>query len=130
MKMDRFIKVMLVLIVLLLAFNCAKDINLSSNSGNSSTSSSNSGSRNSTTSSNASERNSSPSIFESSVEAATPPPFLQVGKTYGFGLGTSYRDGKVLEIQNTGWLKAENYNGVFWVNINACAAIAEIKPNS
>ncbi len=56
MKIDRFVKVTLVLIVLLLALNCAKDINPSSNSGSSNTLSNNSvnnsGSRNSTTSSN------------------------------------------------------------------------------
>ena len=134
MKIDRFVKVMLVLIGLLLAFNCAKDINLSSNSGgNSSNLPNNSGTRNSPTSSNASGRNSSSSIFESSVEAATPPSFVEVGKKYRVLFGPedvgSAMVFKVLEIQPSGWVKGEilsafdnsprGFNA--WINLNqAC----------
>lgn len=132
MKMDRFVKTTLVLIVLLLALNCAKDINFSSNSGNSATISSNSGnspvnnssSRNSINSSNVSGKTSSPSIFETSVEAAPPPPIIQVGKTYGLTIGATGAGGgyiivKVLEIQSSGWVKVEyGTSSEAWVNFN------------
>jgi hypothetical protein len=105
MKVDRFVKVMLVLIAVLLALNCAKDLNLSSNSrGSSSNLSPNSGRGNSAASSNTSGGNSRPVVFESSVEAAVPPSFLQVGKSYQFpGLPASSVE--VLEIQSPGWVK-------------------------
>lgn len=86
MKIDRFVKVMLVLIALLLALNCAKVLN-------------------------------SPS------EAAAPPAFLQVGKSYVFQTqgGNAM---EVLDIQNTGWIKAKSYDGsVYWVNTNVCDSI-------
>ncbi len=134
MKFDRFVKVMLVLIALLLFFNCAKDLNPLSNSGgntnnlsasrgNSGNLSANSGSSKNTASSNAVDENSSSSIFETSVEAATPPSFLQVGKSYTCysPAGTSVaRSFKVLEIQNTGWVKISAGE---WLNPNACLSI-------
>jgi hypothetical protein len=64
MRIDRFVKVMLVLIVVLLALNCAKDLNLSSDSH-----------RNA----NLSARNSSTPIFERTVEAAPPQYKAVVG---------------------------------------------------
>ena len=124
MKIDRFVKVMLVLITLLLALNCAKDLNLSSNSrGSSSNLSLNSGSSNSSASSNGSDRNSSPLVFESSVEAAAPPSFLQVDKSYaGYSSGADYHF-RVLEVQNTGWVKVKMSgfpnNATGWVNPTA-----------
>jgi hypothetical protein len=126
MKIDRFVKVMLVLIVVLLALNCAKDLTLSSNSrGGSNNLASNSASSNNIASSKSSDGSPSPSIFETSVEAAPPPSFLQVGSKYTFQQGNSGRDGvEVLEIQNTGWIKVKDTGlGVVWINANACYLI-------
>jgi hypothetical protein len=86
MKIDRFVKVMLVLIAVLLALNCAKDPN------------------------------------GRSVEAAAPPSFLQVGKSYMFK-DYLMAPVEVLEIQNTGWVKVKRDSGVEWVNTNACISI-------
>jgi hypothetical protein len=92
MKIDRFVKAMLVLIALFLALSCVNGLKLPSNS----------------------------------VEAAAPPSFLQVGRSYTFfpapSLLTSF---KVLEIQNTGWAKVQGGPGniIFWVNTNACTSI-------
>jgi hypothetical protein len=96
MKIDRFVKSMLMLIALFLALSCVNDLKLSSNS----------------------------------VEAAAPPSFLQVGKSYAFyppplPISSGVRSAKVLEIQNTGWVKVQPNEGntTFWVNTNACVAI-------
>jgi hypothetical protein len=66
MKIDRFVKVILVLIAVLLALNCAKAF------GNSSDTHGNS---------NSSAGSSRTPILESTVEAAAEPSALQVGKT-------------------------------------------------
>lgn len=83
MKIDRFVKVMLVLIAVLLALNCAKDLE---------------------------------SKMLSS-DAAPPPSFLQVGKSYkGVWPGGS-TPFTVLEVQNTGWIKVQDEGGGFaWLN--------------
>jgi hypothetical protein len=83
--MDRFVKVMLVLIALLLAVNFAKDLN-------------------------------------SSSEAAAPPSFLQVGKSYKF-TGSYNLEGEIMEIQNTGWVKIKQSYGILWVNTNVSFTI-------
>jgi hypothetical protein len=123
MKIDRFVKVMLVLIAMLLALNCAKDLNQPSNTRVSSDNvPPTSANGNSIASSKTSGGNSSPLIFESPVEAATPPTFLQVGKTYNCiptTGGGGFRAFEVLEIQNTGWVKVPNG----WVNPNTCVFI-------
>ena len=79
MKIDRFVKALLVLIALLLAFNCAKNQNGSLVSG----------------------------TLEGSVEAAPQTSFLIVGKSYE-AVGSTYQPVfKVLEVQNSGWAKVE-----------------------
>ena len=125
MKIDRFVKVMLVLIALLLALNCAKDINLPSN---------NSGSGNSVGTSNTSDRVSNPTIFENTVEAATPPSFLQVGKSYLGVIENSRFEFKALEIQNSGWVKIQLVKGniydegeTVWLNPSGFLYIKETK---
>ncbi|MEK6287561.1 MAG: hypothetical protein AABO57_17600 [Acidobacteriota bacterium] len=87
MKIDRFVRVMLVLVALLLALNCATNFNNSS---------------------------------DSTVEAAPPPSFLQVGKTYTSG-AMAFR---VTEVSNTGWVTAEAQSPTtgrlttMWINSN------------
>ena len=101
MKIDRSVKVMLMLIVVLLALNFAKDIKLSAHANDNS-------------------KNSKSSLFENTVEAAPPPSFLQVGKSYESSAGGFI----VLEIQSTGWIKAKSTsNEIIWVNSNAITYI-------
>jgi predicted extracellular nuclease len=126
MKIDRFVKAMLVLIALLLALNCAKDLTRSSNSrGGSSNPAANSASSSNMASSKPSDETPGPSIFETEVEAASAPTFLQIGKTYTFMQGSGGRtDVEVLEIQSTGWIKGKDIGlGVVWVNPSACYLI-------
>ncbi len=86
MKIDRFVKVMLVLIAMLLALNCAKNLSPSS-------------------------------------EAAAPS-FLQVGKKYVGSGGGGYTTFTIVEIQNTGWIKAKGDVGQeIWVNPSALSFI-------
>jgi hypothetical protein len=63
----------------------------------------------------------------SSVEAAPPPSFLQVGTSYNFNQGNMSTDVEVVEIQDTGWIKGKNNLGnMVWINPNACY---QIRPN-
>jgi len=125
MSMDRFVKVTLALIVLLLGLNCAKEIKLSANSGNSSAGSNDSGSRNSTRSANASGKQFGPLMFETAVEAAAPPAFIEVGKSYYFQFAAGSNPiaeitVKVISIdKDSGWLRVEFSGGTHsWININ------------
>jgi hypothetical protein len=103
MKIDRFVKSMLVLIALFLALSCVNGFNLSSNARG------------------------------TSVEAAAPPSLLLVGKSYEFSPQVASGPAEVLEIQNTGWVRVRDPRGgsgssrssslSFWVNTNACVAI-------
>jgi hypothetical protein len=106
---------MLVLIAVLLALNCVRDLNHSSESGSSKN----------IASSNSAERGAS-SVFESSVEAAAPPSFLQVGKVYK---ASGYMSPiKVLKIDNSGWIYIEAGSTQpyrEWLNTNQIANIQE-----
>src|SRR6185436_20881648 len=125
MRLDRFVKVTLALIVLLLGLNCAKDIKLSADSGNSSALANDSGRRNSTKSANASGKQFDRLMFETSVEAAAPPGFVEVGKSYYFQFAAGSNPiaeiaAKVISIdKNSGWLRVEFSGGTHsWININ------------
>jgi preprotein translocase subunit SecF len=96
MRIDRFVKVMLVLIVVLLALNCAKDLNLSSDShGNS----------------NIPARSSSTPTFERTVEAA-PTQY----KVISLNVNKSDNPGVVQQVLNQqsaeGWAYVGEASGV------------------
>jgi hypothetical protein len=101
MKIDRFVKSMLVLIALFLALSCVNGLNWSSNARG------------------------------ASVEAAAPTSLLLVGKSYEFLPAVASGPAEVLEIQNTGWVRVRDprvgssraSSTSFWVNTNACVAI-------
>ena len=109
MKADRLVKSMLVTIVVLLALNCAKDFSRRGNSNNS-------------------DGGSKPSILEHTVQASTPPRFLQVGRAYaavriGFMGSTKFI---VSDIDNTGWVNARlAEGGMVWINPSAFDYIIE-----
>ena len=101
MKIDRFVKSMLVLIALFLALSCVNGLNLSANARG------------------------------AAVEAVAPAGLLIVGKSYEFSPAVVSGAAEVLEIQNTGWIRVRDprvgsgraSSASFWVNTNACVAI-------
>ena len=116
MKVDRCVKIMLVVIAGLLLLNCVKDLPILN---------SNSNSANSTNST-------STPFLEIPVKASVLPAFIQKGKVYNFVYShygqNGYPDidkGKVLEIdKDSGWLYIEFYESnkptgkVKWANID------------
>ena len=115
MKTDRFVKVMLVIIAGLLFLNCVKDVSFTN---------SNSPANAPTTSRNGSTQSPNPtktSFIETSVEAASVPAFIQVGKTYscmGEGPLNSIEGEKIVQIDaNSGWIEKESNSGRRWINV-------------
>ena len=102
MKVDRFVKIMLVVIAGLLLLNCVKDLPILNSNSNSATST-----------------NSTATPFlETSAKASVMPAFIEKGKVYNF-LYSQYGQsgfpdierGKVLEIdKDSGWLYIEFYD--------------------
>ncbi len=127
MKTDRFVKVMLVIIAGLLFLNCVKDVSF--NNSNSPTTSKN----DSTQSPNPTKTSTVPFI-ETSVEAASIPAFIQVGKTYDCAtlqlhyISTDGLKGfKVTVIDsNSGWIKGEKS----WVNTANLYSCVESSPQN
>jgi hypothetical protein len=101
MKIDRFMKAVLVIIVGLLILNYLKD-------GNSSL-------------------KHIPS-FEAEVSADGAPSFIQVGKTYNFGMNTPngfvQTQARVSAIDNNGWVQQASGE---WMNLSYVLTVKEIK---
>lgn len=77
-------------------------------------------------------------FFESSAQASAPP-FIKVGESYNFNFnGPGYGDVKVLQIDTSGWIKAQelDFNGnprgqEFWINGSQITAVRQyIKPTA
>ena len=99
MKMDRFVKIMLVLIAGLLVLNFAKNDN--------------------------SVLRHIPTL-ETPVEASTPS-FIQVGKRYTFGLtvnGYTQVSATVASVDREGWVQQNTGD---WINMDFVATLKEVK---
>jgi hypothetical protein len=101
-------------------------VNSSDYPGNLANPTPNSDERDSRASVNSSAESSDGNFLEMPAEAAPPPSFFQVGRTYGGyfgGLGATSASFTILEIPNTGWVRVrlegfrEGLEG--WVNLNA-----------